>query len=289
MSGLSQSSEVYATLLKQRFDHLSRVMLQLQRRHQVAQQVKVTEKLSKSPIYALGQLVYLYKPTSSSLTANSRKINAEWCGPLVIHQVLDRTHYLLATLKGEMLGDVYNFNRLKPCFVRASSEKSNITNVAKLKKVLEENQDNSVNVHLEENLEDMFCDELDEVLPKITSQDVLCIALTDMIDVSDYVANSEQNERLAVLEPIDSELGIRQMEDLCRKALYDGMVVKRARYKCSDLQVLMSIIQEDSGSEISFWWPVSHYANTEGILNYLWENNIQITGTPKKMFQRLFT
>ena len=121
MSGLTHSYGEYAALLKKIFDHLSRVMLQLQGRQQNAQQVKVTSKLSKSPIYSEGQLVYLYKPTSSSLTANSRKIDAEWCGPLVIHQVLDRTHYLLATLTGEVLNDVFNFNRLKPSFVRASS------------------------------------------------------------------------------------------------------------------------------------------------------------------------
>ena len=66
------------------------------------------------PIYSVGQLVYLYKPTSSYLTANSKKISAQWCGPLVIHEILDRTHYILATLKGDILTDVFSFNRQKP-------------------------------------------------------------------------------------------------------------------------------------------------------------------------------
>ena len=87
MSGLSSSYEEYVDHLKKKFDQLSRTMLTLQRKQQEKQNADISIKLGKTPIYSVGQLVYLYKPSSSSLTANSKKIAAEWCGPLVIHEV----------------------------------------------------------------------------------------------------------------------------------------------------------------------------------------------------------
>ena len=38
-------------------------MLELQRSKQNSKNVKVTNELTKSPMYTLGQLVYLYKPS----------------------------------------------------------------------------------------------------------------------------------------------------------------------------------------------------------------------------------
>ena len=136
ISGLSHSYEEYIEHLKKKFGQISRTMLTLQRKQQDKQNTEISNKLNKTPIYSVGQLVYLYKPSSSSLTANSKKIAAEWCGPLVIHEVLDRTHYILATMKGEILRDVFNFNRLKPCFMRAANEKKNITHMQKLKEAI---------------------------------------------------------------------------------------------------------------------------------------------------------
>lgn len=81
MEGLSHSYSEYVALLNKRFQHLSQTMLNLRKQHQDKQNVKITSKLDKGPIYPVGQFVYLYKPTSSSLTANSRKIVAEWVGP----------------------------------------------------------------------------------------------------------------------------------------------------------------------------------------------------------------
>ena len=141
MSSLASSYDEYVVHLKKKFDQLSRTMLSLQQKQQERHNVEISNKLGKTPIYSVGQLVYLYKPSSSSLTANSKKISAEWCGPLVIHEVLDRTHYILATMKGEILRDVFNYNRLKPCFMRTSSERKNITHIQKLNEALQKSAD----------------------------------------------------------------------------------------------------------------------------------------------------
>ena len=131
-------------------------------------------------MYSVGQLVYLYKPTISSLTANSKKIAAEWCGPLVVHDVLDRTHYILATLKGEILRDVFNFNRLKPCFVRASGDTKNITHIQKLKEALGKNNDQPKPEALH------FIDENDEGVPVFDNVQVLNSGQVEPIDPKVY-------------------------------------------------------------------------------------------------------
>ena len=121
--------------MKKKFANIGKVILSLHEKHQEAQRLAVAHKLDKMPIYSVGQLVYLYIPPASSLTANSKKISAQWCGALVIHEILDRTHYILATLKGDILTDVFSFNRLKPCFVTYLEGKP-ITHLQKLKAAL---------------------------------------------------------------------------------------------------------------------------------------------------------
>ena len=71
MTGLSQTYEEYVEHLNKKFQYISRTMLTLQRQKQDKQNADISQKLSKNPIYSVGQLVYLYKPTSSSLTAKS--------------------------------------------------------------------------------------------------------------------------------------------------------------------------------------------------------------------------
>ena len=68
--------------MKRKFANIGKVILSLQEKHQEAQWLAAAHKLDKMPIYSVGQLVYLYKPTSSSLTANSKKISTQLCGPL---------------------------------------------------------------------------------------------------------------------------------------------------------------------------------------------------------------
>ena len=109
-------------------------MVQLQKHQQQKQNDDISQKLVKDPIFCKGQLVYLHKPDSSSITVPSRKLQAKWIGPFAIYHILDRTHYMLCTLEGKVIQDVFNFNRLKPAFIKSSS--GNISNLQKLKQKL---------------------------------------------------------------------------------------------------------------------------------------------------------
>ena len=125
---------------------------------------------------------------------------------------------MLATLKGEIINDVFNFNRLKPCFVRASSETSNITDIVTLKNVLKESQDNKLNVTLEDDKVVSFCDEHNRVLPDIKSDEILYTALTDAVEIAPYLKNRVNNGGLAIPEAIEQDRFFQQIGDICDKA-----------------------------------------------------------------------
>jgi hypothetical protein len=87
--GLSHTYKEYVENLKARFKHVGKTMLDLQRQQQETQNAKICDKLDKCPLYSVGQLVYLHKPSSASAIVASRKFKTVWCGPFAIHQVLE--------------------------------------------------------------------------------------------------------------------------------------------------------------------------------------------------------
>lgn len=288
MSGLSQSYKEYVDHLKQKFDQISRTMLSLQRKQQDKQNVEIANKLGKTPIYSRGQLVYLYKPTSSSLTANSKKIAAEWVGPLVIHDVLDRTHYILATLKGEILRDVFSFNRLKPCFMKASDDRKHITHIQKLKEALGKNTEQG-----RQNTEKPsvnFINENDEKLPEIDVEQVMCSQISDPIHDSDYLHVLTDNNGIAAPRPL-TQTDLERQFDLLMTAPNDqNMTLHRGRFKAGNLQILTSF---DTGNnttkQVRFWWNVNLYKGTENLINDILTNRrIQITGSPGRFYKSLY-
>ena len=289
MEGLSQSYQEYAENLKQKFDHVSRTVLQLQKRKQEHQNAEITRKLGKNPIYSLGQLVYLYKPTSSSLTANSKKIAAEWVGPLVIHEVLDRTHYILATLTGDILHDVFNYNRLKPCFIHASSERHNITHLDKLKEALnkgevaaKESENEPLTVH--------FTDEKGTVLAPVTPRQVSVLRQIEPVDLSPYVMNMSQNKGLAAPSPLSGKQLEKQL-DLLLEAPSENVPVQlcRARFHAGNLEVLVSMEKaKENNSKYNYWWKVHRYPEAQSLLTeILVERKVPCTGTPHGFIKKL--
>ena len=128
------------------------------------------------------------------------------------------------------------------------------------------------------------------MLPDIKSDEILYTALTDAVEIAPYLKNRVNNGGLAIPEAIEQDRFFQQIGDICDKASYETMEVKRARYKLGSLQVLMTLASsnEHSGKQ-TFWWNVNRYANTEEIENFLMENKVMITGNPKKMCLKLFT
>ena len=84
--------------------------------------------------YQGGDLVYIISPLTSQLRTNSRKISVKYIGPVVIYKIFDPHNYLLMTLDGIMLREIFEHERLKPAVIRTSW--GNILKLAELKQIM---------------------------------------------------------------------------------------------------------------------------------------------------------
>ena len=189
---------------------------------------------------------------------------------------------LLATLYGEILSDVFNFNRLKPCFIRHS--KKNITSIQKLTDAVKQSDSNNVNMFSQESQGVEFHDEHCNVLPEVTRETVLCLSYTDPLCIQPYLEACEHNKGLAFPYPLKHDEYLKQF-NLLSKTPKGDLEILRARYKLGQLQVLLSL---DPEKKSTFWWNVGQYSDTHNIMNYLMENNIRMTGSPEKLHLALF-
>ncbi|KAJ8048464.1 hypothetical protein HOLleu_00790 [Holothuria leucospilota] len=224
--------------------------------------------------------------------ANSKRIAAEWCGPLVIHKVLDRTHYILSTIKGEILNDVFNFNRLKPRFIRSSSDIKNITKVQKLKAALgQERRPQPNDIGLEtESLQ--FIDENDTVLPCVSSTDIECVDKLESVDPNQYTKHTSENQGLGIPSPVNREQLEQQLSLILAAPKEPFMNIEKTRFKSGHLQILLSFGRSpncDKGKEFRFWWSVDKYADSEDLVKQILENTkITKFGNPRRMFKDLY-
>jgi len=288
---LSQSYEEYAIQLKRKFQHISRTMLQLQRVQQQSQNAAISRKLDKAPVYSVGQLVYLYKPTSSSLTSNTTKFKAEYVGPFCIEEIIDRTRYRLTTLKGEVLQEVFNFNRLKPCFVKASSQMEPITKIGQLKEALGQGSESKPK---SEKAVPTFTDECGKELPMLSDGQILFIGCTEPHDVGQYLNHITENHGIAALEPLDKNQLVKQSEILeSAPSVSDPFTVHRTRFKAGNLEALVSVIKRSSGQEnasIRFWIPVDRYPEFGlSVMQLVLDRKLKCTGSPVKFQRMLYT
>lgn len=287
--GFSSSYEDYIDHLKDKFDHISKSMLQLQRIHQEKQNVKISNKLSKSPTYDQGMLIYLYKPTSSSLQANSKKICAKWVGPLVVHEVVDNSHVILSTLEGKLLRDVFSINRLKPAFVHASGEKKNITHIQKLKELLKKADESKENGELKLNTQvPVFTDENGKSVPSFNSNQVLFLGETHPVDLSLYLTHVNENRGLAAPCQLDESKQSQLLKCLLKAPADETEInLHRARFKAGNLQVLVS--HELHNKTDRYWWDVSKYPDcVELARQVMTDSKLKCSGTPRNFYRNLY-
>ncbi|XP_064651976.1 uncharacterized protein LOC135502801 [Lineus longissimus] len=283
--GLSRTYREYVEHLQAKFKHVSKTMLDIQRSHQETQNEKISQRLKKCPLYAVGQLVYLNKPSSTHLTAPSRKFKAIWCGPFAIYKCLDRTHYLLSTLDGKLLQDVFNFNRLKPAFIRATSEKENITNLQKLKDVLKKSDEVTKATSVPGNGTPRFMDENGKALDNIGNH-VMHTCKTEPVDLAKHMQFAEVNNGFAAPCELSSAQQGKLLAALENAPSESEVSISRARFKAGNLQVLVSIPLNNG--DYRYWWSPQWYPDSLPIVENVLSNQLLMcTGTPRKLIQRL--
>ena len=84
--------------------------------------------------YNSGDSVYIISPLKSQLRTSSRKVAIKYIGPFVIFKIIDPHNYLLMTLDGKILRDLFEHEILKPAIIRTS--KGNVHNLPQLKQVI---------------------------------------------------------------------------------------------------------------------------------------------------------
>ena len=78
--------------------------------------------------------MYLISLLTGQLRTASRKIMVKYVGHLVVYKIIDPHNYLLMTLDGKLLQELYEHERIKPAIIRTSE--GNITNLVHLKQVM---------------------------------------------------------------------------------------------------------------------------------------------------------
>ena len=68
------------------------------------------------------------------MRTNSQKIAVKYVGPVVVYKIIDPHNYLLMTLDGIILKEIFEHERLKPTIIRTSH--GNVQNLAELKQVM---------------------------------------------------------------------------------------------------------------------------------------------------------
>jgi hypothetical protein len=112
-------------LLKARLEKVGQVVLDLQAYKQQEQARRQNQKVKNPPTFSEGILVFLLSPTTSALQTKSKKIRLDYVGPLVISNMLDRSHAVLSTLDGKQLNGIFHVCRLKVAWIRTESGNTN--------------------------------------------------------------------------------------------------------------------------------------------------------------------
>ena len=84
--------------------------------------------------YNSGDIVYIISLLTSQLHTASRKVMIKYVEPVVMYKIIDPHNYLLMTLDGKILRELFEHERLKPANIRTSQ--GNVQNLAQLKQVI---------------------------------------------------------------------------------------------------------------------------------------------------------
>ena len=119
----------YHTLLTKGLDYLQN-MLQKFKMKQLALLNKDREYFQ----YNSGDLVYLISPLTTQLRTSSRKVAINYVGPLAVYKIVDPHNYLLMTIDGKLLRELFEHERLNLAVIRM--DKGNIKTLLALKTVM---------------------------------------------------------------------------------------------------------------------------------------------------------
>ena len=124
----------YVNLMQARFKLISKHILEKQNEIQEQRQQKHNMEAGLHYEFNVDDLVYVNSPKHTHLNpvlTGARKVVFTWVGPLRIHAKIDNSHFILQTLQGQILHNVFHHNRLKLAQVTLS-DGTNTTSYVRL-------------------------------------------------------------------------------------------------------------------------------------------------------------
>ena len=129
---VSRNFKEYYELLNKRIKYLQDILFNFK-----LQRLAMINKDRENFQYIGGDLIYIISPLTSQLRTNSQKIAVKYVGPVVVYKIVDPHNYLLMTLNGIILKEIFEHERLKPAIIRTNH--GNVQYLAELKQIMNTN------------------------------------------------------------------------------------------------------------------------------------------------------
>ena len=121
---------------KDYYENLARDLRQIRARITALREKRqqLTNKDKTPHGFTVGQIVYLFNPRGAALQSGTRKIKAEWVGPLVIYKPVSPELFLVMSVDGYVYPALVEQTRLKPGSINTSAGK--VETLAQLRSVI---------------------------------------------------------------------------------------------------------------------------------------------------------
>ena len=126
---VSETFREYYELLNKRLKYLHNILLNFK-----SKRLAMINKDRAFFQYKVRYPIYIISPLTSQLCTGSCKVTIKYVGPVVIYKIIDPHNYLLMTLDGRILRDLFEHERLKHINIRTSQ--GNVQNLAQLKQIM---------------------------------------------------------------------------------------------------------------------------------------------------------
>ena len=174
-------------------------------------------------------------------------------------------------MKGDILTDVYSFNRLKPCFVIYLEGKA-ITHLQKLKAAL--NKDGEQPTTESRKLE--VVDENGTRPKTVDNNQVYCIIQSKEVSLDDYFQYVEENRGIAACVKLTAEQINKQLSLVMQAPVGELFEITKGRVKAGQLELLLKF-KDQKGQGQRFWWKAYNERVSENALRKFEGNHICFT------------
>ena len=129
---VSRTFKEYYELLNKRIKYLQNILFNFK-----SKRLAMINKDRGFFQYKSGGLIYIISPLTSQLHTASHKVAIKYVGPVVIYNIVDPNNYLLMTLDGKILRELFEHERLKPAIIQTIQ--GNVQNLAELRQIMNTN------------------------------------------------------------------------------------------------------------------------------------------------------